>query len=263
MTVEPQGGQVKQCPVTIRFPHIDAAGIVFYPRYFETVLRCFPDVPFSKTPFAVQTEFLRPNRLGDEITVRLARGPAAGGWSVSGVMGDAVHFSMRPLAGEGELSPGAHCEDREAYQTAGERIGEWCAGPGGRLHLSRYFEYLNIAIEEWFERTLGQPFRDLHAGRGIGIPTVSFKTHCRSLPELGEEVATWIRLQRIGSRSLSFTSWLVGNGQCHVENEQVVVFVNMQGSSYSSTPIPDDVREQFAAQWQEAIPGDRERDVAT
>ena len=38
--------------VTIRFSHIDGAGIVFYPRYFEMLGELFADLPFAKAPFA-------------------------------------------------------------------------------------------------------------------------------------------------------------------------------------------------------------------
>ena len=55
--------------VTIRFSHIDGAGIVFYPRYFELLSELFAELPFAKTPFAMQTDFLRANYLGDEIQI--------------------------------------------------------------------------------------------------------------------------------------------------------------------------------------------------
>ena len=55
--------------VTIRFSHIDGAGIVFYPRYFEMLSELFADLPFAMAPFAMQTDFLKPNYLGDQLSV--------------------------------------------------------------------------------------------------------------------------------------------------------------------------------------------------
>ena len=57
--------------VTLRFPQIDPAGIMFYPRYFEIALRRFPVLPFSAPPYTLTTQFIRPNRLGDTLDLSL------------------------------------------------------------------------------------------------------------------------------------------------------------------------------------------------
>lgn len=76
-----------QAEITVRFAHVDAAGIVFYPRYLEmlneTVERWFDEglgVSFRElhlkrrhgTPTKRLTvEFLKPSRLGDRLTFTL------------------------------------------------------------------------------------------------------------------------------------------------------------------------------------------------
>lgn len=77
--------------ITVRFAHVDAAGIVFYPRYLEmvneTVERWFEEalgVSFSELHVVrrhgaptkrVVADFLKPSRLGDRLsfTLRLAK----------------------------------------------------------------------------------------------------------------------------------------------------------------------------------------------
>jgi 4-hydroxybenzoyl-CoA thioesterase len=217
--------------LSIRFPQCDPAGIVFYPRYFEMVLQRFPDAPLATTPLAVKTRFLRPNRLGDTLELEFQDGED---WSVTGRMDGHDCFSMTPLDNNRALEGDAHLIP-----------GAWSLGSDGRIHLSRYFEFLNMAIEEWFEDTLGVPFHELHVGRRIGIPTVQFDTRIHELPGNESTISTWIRPVKVGGRSMTFTSWLVADGQCVIENRQVIVFVEMQEGGYESMPIPIYIADAF------------------
>lgn len=236
------------CEVTIRFPQVDPAGIVFYPRYFEMVQRCFPDVPFAQTPAGVKTQFLKPNRFGDNMELAYERGAE---WSISGRMDGSTCFSMTPL--DIEDSAAAFREAGSAtFATESSAIGPWCLGANGKMQLSRYFEFLNMAIEEWFESVLNLPFADLHVGRRIGIPTVQFDTRAYSLPGSGGSVAIRIKPIRVGGRALTFKSWLVDDKQCFVENEQVVVLVKMLAEGFESIEIPDYIRSAFAEQMDKA-----------
>ncbi len=226
--------------VVIRFPQVDPAGIVFYPRYFEWVARYFPDSPIADPPVGIKTQFLKPNRFGDRIELSFVAGDD---WSVTGRMDGAEYFSMTPLdIGE------APAPDAAAFRTPTEAVGRWCVDDGGRMQLSRYFELLNMAIEEWFEETLGLPFAELHVGRRIGIPTVQFDTRVYALPAADDPFSIWLRAQKVGSRSLTFVSSLVVDGRCLVENRQVVVFVSMQTDAYVSMEMPADIRTAFEAQ---------------
>jgi len=234
------------CLVTFRFPQVDPAGIGFYPRYFEMVSRCFPDAPFLVCPTAIKTQFLKPNRFGDQISISFERDSDE--WSITGRMNGNDYFSMRPLQQGAALTADA-CQDLAAtFKTCAERVGDWASNGNGRMHLSRYFEFLNTAIEEWFEDTLDTPFHELHVGRKIGIPTVQFNTRIRELPVSEDEVSIRIQPTKVGERSMTFKSWLVSGDQCYVENEQVIVFVRMLDDGYESMPIPDYIREKFLEQ---------------
>ena len=70
--------------VTIRFPQIDAAGILFYPRCFELLARYFERTPIDASPVTMQTTFTHPLRLGDRIALQLEQDG-----STMGLLGDA------------------------------------------------------------------------------------------------------------------------------------------------------------------------------
>ena len=235
------------CDVTIRFPQVDPAGIVFYPRYFEMVQRCFPDVPFSRIPVGVKTQFLKPNRFGDRMTLRFDRGTAGDDWSVTGSMQGSTCFSMTPIDA-GDATASIQTSQAAAFVSKESAVGEWCVDQQGRMHLSRYFEYLNMAIEEWFEEVLDLPFAELHVGRRIGIPTVQFDTRVFCLPNTGDDIAIRIQAIRTGGRAMTFASWLVSGDRCLVESTQVVVFVSMQDDGFESIDIPDYIRSAFEQQ---------------
>jgi 4-hydroxybenzoyl-CoA thioesterase len=127
-------------------------------------------------------------------------------------------------------------------------IGEWMSDRQGRMYLSRYFETFNVSVEKWFESTLDLPFHQLHVDRRVGIPTVRFETKCRELPRVGDNVSVLFRPIRIGSRSMTSRSWMVRDGECLVETEQVIVFVQMQENGYETIEIPEYVRDAFATQ---------------
>lgn len=235
-----------ECEFTIRFPQVDPAGIVFYPRYFEMVYRSFPGLPFAAPPLAIRTRFLRPNRLGDHLDLRLEEGD---NWKVTGSMDGAEHFSMhsRALA---PPTPRAHAAAADAFSTRPAAVSDWMADRSGHMSLSRYFECLNVAIEEWFEATLDTPFNALHVGRDIGIPTVQFDTNVRCLPAHGDEFSIRLSPLKLGTRAMTFRSWLICKDECHVENDQVVVFVRMLPNGYESIAIPDDISDRFQQQIQ-------------
>lgn len=249
MSIEDQITRTAEHLVTIRFPQVDAAGIVFYPRYFEMAFKNFPNVPFVHTPFAIETRFLRPNRLGDRLRLALEHNAGMSEWSLTGRMNGEEHFSIRPLPPEeAKLSPVAHQSEKAPFSTEPERVGEWTAGRDARMLMSRYFEVHNMAVEEWFEQTLDLPFHALHVGRNVGIPTVMFTTRCRELPMVGDKTNMLIRPTKLGNRAMSLTSWFVRGDECLIENEQVVVFVRMLENGYESIPIPDDIRAAFELQ---------------
>lgn len=235
--------------LTIRFSHIDGASIVFYPRYFEMLSELFADVPFARAPFEVRTDFFKPNYLGDRLIVVREKNSSTGEWSFTGSIGDTKHFSIASLPGtRDKLEATAHRPDKPAFQADAMQLSPWTTDCTGFLQLSRYFELLNAAVEQWFPRALDTSFHGYHA-EGLGIPTVVMKTRCRELPAAGQTVSVWIRPTKIGEKSLTYTTYLVRDNQCLLENEQVIVFVKIDGHHFHTMPIPDMMRERLREQY--------------
>lgn len=233
---------------TIRFPQVDAARIIFYPRIFELLSQYFPDRPLAVTPHAFSLDFLKPNRLGDELKIVFEQHESTSTWSFSGRVNGTDHFVMRSLdTTDADLSLDAHYSETASFKTGDDQVGDWMSDRSGVMHLSRYFEQVCIAVEEWFENTLDCPFYQNFARREIGIPTVRFTTRCRELPLVGDTVSVWIRPQRLSNSSMTFKSWLVRDDECLVESEQVVVFVGMLKDGFKPISIPDDIRRAFTA----------------
>lgn len=243
--------------VTIRFSHIDGASIVFYPRYFELLSELFADLPFAREPFAMQTDFLKPNYLEDEIQISFEREEsgrkplvqADDSWRFIGRMNGTEHFSIRSLPEAERLDKAAHRPDRPAFQADAMYLAPWTTDLTGKLQLSRFYELLNAAVEQWFPRALGISFHELHTVRRCGIPTVIMRTRCREMPRGGEQVKIWIRPTRIGTKSVTYTCWLVRDAECLLENEQTIVFVKRNGRRFKSIPIPEVVRERLQKQY--------------
>lgn len=233
--------------VTIRFAHVDAAGIVFYARYFELLARVFPASVFASTPFAMRSEFLRPNRLGDRLQIVSKRD--ASKWCYSGLMDGVEHFRISSLPhGEPPLSADAHQNETTALRTAPRAVGAWASDSSGHMSVSRYFELVSDTVELWFEAVLDLPFQKLHSATKMRVPTVRFTTRFRTLPGSGDEIAMWIRPVRLGNKSLTFRNWLVRGDECLVDNEQVIVFVEANHNGYESIPVPEELRGRIEAQ---------------
>jgi 4-hydroxybenzoyl-CoA thioesterase len=243
--------------LTIRFSHIDGASIVFYPRYFEMVGELFPELPFADVPFAMQTDFYRPNYLADEVQItfenkesRLKPLPQVeNDWRFVGRMNGKEHFSIKSLPFDEVLDASAHRPDKPAFQSEAMLLAPWTTDCTGYLQVSRFYELLNAAVEQWFPRALDMSFHELHTERGGGIPTVVMRTRCRELPRAGEEIRIWIRPTEIGTKSLQYTCWLVRNDECLLENEQTIVFIERDGRRFQTIPIPDKVRTRLQEQY--------------
>ena len=242
-------GEHLEQSATIRFSHVDAAGIVFYPRYFELLAEKFPVLPISSAPFAMLIEFLRPNHLGDQVRILYECNESTNDWSYSGRIKDSEYFSLRSLpADDVQLNADAHRPHSPAFRADPVLIGAWASGSDGFLQVSRYFELISAAVEQWFERTLDLPSRQLHIVGRNGIPTVKLKTRCRALPRLGGTVEMWVRPAQVGRRSIQFTTWLVRDNDCLMETEQVIVFVRMNAEGFCSEALPDTVRSRLQEQ---------------
>ena len=209
----------------------------------------FSDLPFAKVPFAVQTDFLRPNYLNDELDVVYENDASSDDWRFVGHMNGKEHFTIVSLPVDNMLEASAHRPDQPAFQADEMLLSPWTTDCTGYLQVSRFYELLNVAVEQWFPRALDMSFHELHTVRGGGIPTVVMRTRCREFPRAGETVRIWIRPTNIGQKSLTYTCWLVRGDECLLENEQTIVFIKRNGREFESILIPDKVRERLQEQY--------------
>ena len=231
--------------VVVRFAHIDAAGIVFYPRYLEMLGQAFPELALAKEPFTLDIGFRKTTPLGTRLKLALTASALREGWRVSGVAGGEEQFTMLWQPADDLLSGlQDHDPARPAFRSEAMLIEDWAAGPDARLQTSRYYEIVNAAVEQWFENELMLPFSRLHRDRA-GIPTVSLRTVCAELPRSGETISVWIRPTRIGRSSVHFESWLVGPGGCAARTSQAIVFVRLEQDGFRSAQLPPALRSQL------------------
>ncbi len=236
--------------ITIRFSHIDGASIVFYPRYFEMLSELFPEMPFAEVPFAIQTEFLKPNFLGDQVSIAYDKTSSTGDWKFTGRLDNSKHFVISSLPQEESgLDASAHRPDQQSFKSDEIQIDPWTTDCTGYLQVSRYYELQNAAVEQWFPRTLDTNFHEFHIVNEYGMPTVVMRTRCRELPRVGDSVTIWIRPTSIGEKSAVYTCWLVRDDECLLINEQTIVFVRRDGPHFQTIPIPDDIRERLQEQY--------------
>lgn len=101
--------------VTVRFAAVDAAGIVFYPRYFEMLNEAVEEyfaqlgVPFramhvdrriAVPTVKLESEFVAPSRLGDELDFDLAVarvGTSSAEFDIRVSCGGALRFTARAI----------------------------------------------------------------------------------------------------------------------------------------------------------------------
>lgn len=222
--------------VTIRFSHVDAAGIVFYPRYFEMLVRSFPQLAAAREQFRVDTEFMRPNKLGDRMGLTARQ--TSSGLAMSGGQHGEVYFCVELS----DLACVALKPPRTPAFTAPRfSIHAMECGPDARWHLPRYFEAINRMVEQWFA-AMQWPFSHLHSSRREGVPTVRLETRCLRLPSEGNELHFELAPLRISNRSIEFESSLYKGGECLIQTRQILVYVEHFQGGIRSRELPEPLR---------------------
>lgn len=118
--------------------------------------------------------------------------------------------------------------------------------PAGIVFYPRYFEMLNAAVEDWFDRGLGVDFATLHGVRRRGIPTKHLDITFSAPSRLGEEVVIEYAVASLGRASLTADIRILGpDGSDRLSGRQVLVHVDLD--RVKPVPWPDDLRAALAA----------------
>lgn len=112
--------------------------------------------------------------------------------------------------------------------------------PARIVFYPRYFELLNMVVEEWFELGIGIPFAEMHIDREEGIPTVKIEALFMAPSRLGEVVDFSLQVVRIGNSSVELLVTAECKGEKRLEIKLTLVHIsNLEGKSI---PWPDDMR---------------------
>ncbi|UUX48582.1 acyl-CoA thioesterase [Nisaea acidiphila] len=74
--------------------------------------------------------------------------------------------------------------------------------PAAIVFYPRYFEMINLTVEEWFGSGLGWGFHRMHEVDDRGIPTARIKVEFHAPSRLGDVLDWSLAVKRMGSSSL-------------------------------------------------------------
>jgi len=235
---------------TIRFSHVDSAGIVFYPRYLELLADSFPEWIRSRPPFKLNLEFKKPIRLGEILEFHSRTN--ANLLTVHGKSGLHTSFIARlELLQSLELNPSLSIDEGFCRDML---IPDWMTGPNSHLHLSRYFELVSCIIEKWFAEVLEYPFHELHLRDGKSVPTVKLEAALVGLPRAGEVISMQLRVLCVGTKSVRLQTRLVQAGRVLAQTCQVLVFATNSDGELHSTAISAELMDRMTSQICEVDP---------
>ncbi|UXH76935.1 acyl-CoA thioesterase [Roseateles amylovorans] len=112
--------------------------------------------------------------------------------------------------------------------------------PGGIVFFPRYFEMLQVFVEDWFNDGLGVDYATLVGTRRIGLPTVQLQTRFERISRLGERLTQRLWIERVGRSSLTLRLSIDGPDGPRAAFGQVLVCTSLD--THHSQPFPEDVR---------------------
>ncbi|MBI3371961.1 MAG: acyl-CoA thioesterase [Betaproteobacteria bacterium] len=120
--------------------------------------------------------------------------------------------------------------------------------PAGILYFPHVFDFLNAAVEDWFETELGMPFGEFHMRHRMGNPVVTTDGRFRRAFRFGEQIALELHVTRIGRSSIDMTVLVKAGGEERMRLRHRTVMVSLD--RFRSVAIPDALRaraEKFIA----------------
>lgn len=117
--------------------------------------------------------------------------------------------------------------------------------PEGILYFPHVFDFVNTAVEEWFESGLGVPFDAFHMEHGLGNPVVT--TQCEFLRpcRFGEVLTLELAPARIGRSSIEFHIAVKVGEDERMRLHHRTAMISMD--SFRSIAIPEALRAKMEA----------------
>ena len=115
--------------------------------------------------------------------------------------------------------------------------------PAGIVFYPQYFVMFNGLVEDWVEEGIGVGFRKLVLDRRIGLPTVRLEADFRAVSKMGDKVQLQLRVERLGSRSISLDSRCTSadGSELRMQMKQVLVTTSLE--THQAIEVPADLRE--------------------
>jgi 4-hydroxybenzoyl-CoA thioesterase len=115
----------------------------------------------------------------------------------------------------------------------------------GIAYYPRIFHWFHIAFEEWFEKGIGIPYRELIEDRRVGFPAVKAETEFTSPMRFGDDVAFEVSVERVGGASVVFayTATNRTSGRAAAAGRITCACVDL--ATFRPMPVPDDLRSAF------------------
>lgn len=128
--------------------------------------------------------------------------------------------------------------------------------PTGVLYFTHVFDFVNAAVEDWFETGLGMPFHEFHMHHRLGNPVVS--TDCSFLHacRFGEEIVLELSPTRIGHSSMEISIAVKVGGEERMRIRHKTAMISLD--HFRAIEIPAELRAramQFLAPGPRQEPG--------
>ena len=112
--------------------------------------------------------------------------------------------------------------------------------PAGIVFYPRFFEMINDAVEAMFSDLFDWPFEVMHPEHGV--PTVAMNIHFKAPCRHGDQLELQVRVEAIGTSSLTLKTRAVGGETLHFEADHTLVCVGPDGR-----PVrwPESIRQKI------------------
>jgi len=118
--------------------------------------------------------------------------------------------------------------------------------PAGIVFYPRYFEMLSAATEDWFARSLGLDYREMHLEWKCGVPSVHMETVFFAPSRLGDELVLRVRPLRVGNSSCLVEVLFLCGDELRVRFEMTLVWTHFE--RMEAMPWPDEVKTAIKRQ---------------
>ncbi len=113
--------------------------------------------------------------------------------------------------------------------------------PAGIVFFPLYLVMLNDHVEDWVSEGLGIPYATLIGARRTGLPTVRLECDFRAISRMGEDVTYALRVERLGTRSLTLATEVLGPAR-ELRAAFVQVLVSTDLDTHRAVELPADLR---------------------